>query len=138
MKLVVDANVIISALIADAKSRELIGTLEADLITPKFVTEEIENYEELVAEKSGMRPERVTQFIELLFQYIEVIAASQFYSRITDANDAISEVDPDDVLYLACALETDADIWSDDTDFAEQDLVVTHTTSDIIDLFDSN
>ena len=33
MKLVVDANVVISALIADSKTRELIVTLEPDLLT---------------------------------------------------------------------------------------------------------
>jgi len=34
MKLVIDANVVISALIADSKTRELIVTLEPDLLTP--------------------------------------------------------------------------------------------------------
>jgi len=33
MKLVIDANVVISALIADSKTRELIVTLEPDLLT---------------------------------------------------------------------------------------------------------
>nr|WP_276277157.1 PIN domain-containing protein [Halomicroarcula sp. SYNS111] len=42
MKLVVDANVVISALIADSKTRELIVTLEPDLTTPEFVYEERE------------------------------------------------------------------------------------------------
>ena len=56
MKLVVDANVVISALIADSKTRELIVTLEPDLLTPEFVYDEIENYTELIVQKSGMSP----------------------------------------------------------------------------------
>lgn len=75
MKLVIDANVVISALIADSKTRELIVTLEPDLLTPAFVYEEVENYEDLIVEKSGMEPDRVAQFIDLLFQYIEVVPA---------------------------------------------------------------
>lgn len=67
MKLVVDANVVISALIADSETRELIITLEPDLLTPEFVHDEIENYEKLIVEKSGMTPGRVAQFIDLLF-----------------------------------------------------------------------
>ncbi|QSG09433.1 PIN domain containing protein [Halapricum desulfuricans] len=59
MKLVIDANVVISALIADAKTRELIVTLEPKLLTPAFVSDEIENYEAMIAEKSGMEPDRV-------------------------------------------------------------------------------
>jgi predicted nucleic acid-binding protein len=43
MKLVVDANVVISALIADSKTRELIVTLEPELLTPEVVHVEIGN-----------------------------------------------------------------------------------------------
>ena len=79
MKLVIDANVVISALIADSKTRELIVTLEPDLLTPAFVYDGVENDEELIVQKSGMDSERVTQFIDLLFQYIDVVPASEFY-----------------------------------------------------------
>ena len=68
MKLVVDANVVISALIANSKTRELIVTLEPELLTPKFVHDEIGNYEDLIVKKSGMSSDRVQQFIDLLTQ----------------------------------------------------------------------
>ncbi|WP_225334312.1 PIN domain-containing protein [Halomicrobium urmianum] len=137
MKLVVDANVVISALIADSKTRELVVTLEPDLLTPELVHDEIENYDELIVEKSGMTPDRVTQFIDLLFQYIEVVPAEEFYPHIEEADTAIGETDPDDVLYVACALAKDADVWSDDADFDEQYLVERYSTSDVIDSFDT-
>jgi len=137
MKLVIDANVVISALIADSKTRELIVTLEPDLLTPAFVHDEIENYEDLIVEKSGMKPGRVTQFIDLLFQYIEVVPADDFYPAIERADDAIGDTDPDDVLYLACAITTDAAIWSDDADFDEQSLVEVYSTSDVIESFNT-
>ena len=137
MKLVVDANVVISALIADSKTGELIVTLEPDLLTPEFVHDEIENYEELIVEKSGMTPGRVAQFIDLLFQYIEAVPASEFYPYIEQADAAIGDTDPDDELYVACALATDADIWSDDSDFEEQGVVEAYTTGDVIDSFDT-
>ena len=137
MKLVVDANVVISALIADSKTCELIVTLEPDLLTPEFVYDEIGNYTELIVQKSGMSPERVAQFIHLLFQYIEVVPAQEFYPHIEEAEAAIGYTDPDDVPYVACALAEDAAVWSDDTDFDEQTLVETYSTSDVIDSFDT-
>lgn len=137
MKLVIDANVVISALIADSKTRELIVTLEPDLLTPAFVYDEIENYEDLIVEKSGMELGRVTQFIDLLFQYIDVVPASEFYPTIEKADEAIGDTDPDDVLYLACAIACNATIWSDDSDFDEQDLVETYSTSEVINSFDT-
>jgi len=120
MKLVIDANVVISALIADSKTRELIVTLEPDLLTPAFVHDEIENYEELIVEKSALDSDRLEQFIDLLFQYIEVVPANEFYPAMETAEEAIGDIDPDDVLYLACAIASDAAIWSDDSDFDEQ------------------
>ena len=137
MKLVIDANVVISALIANSKTRELIVTLEPDLLTPAFVHDEIGNYEDLIVEKSGMSPDRVAQFIDLLFQYIDVVPASEFYPAIESADDAIGDTDPDDVLYLACAIACDAAIWSDDSDFDEQSMVETYSTSDVINSFDT-
>jgi len=137
MKLVIDANVVISALIADSKTRELIVTVDPDLLTPAFVHDEIENYEDLIVEKSGMQPARVAQFIDLLFQYIDVVPASEFYPAIESADEAIGDTDPDDVLYLACAIACDAAIWSDDSDFDEQDLVETHSTGEVINSFDT-
>ena len=137
MKLVIDANVVISALIADSKTRELIVTLEPDLQTPAFVYDEIENYEELIVEKSGMNPDRVAQFIDLLFQYIAVVPADDFYPAIERADEAVGETDPDDVLYLACAISRDAAIWSDDSDFDEQGLVDRYSTSDVVQSFET-
>jgi len=137
MKLVIDANVVISALIADSKTRELIVTLEPGLLTPAFVYDEIETHEDLIVEKSGMEPDRVAQFIDLLFQYIVVVPADDLSPAIETAKREIGDTDPDDVLYLACAVASDAAIWSDDSDFDEQDLVERYSTSDVIDSFDT-
>ncbi|TYT63948.1 PIN domain-containing protein [Natrialba swarupiae] len=137
MKLVIDANVVISAPIADSKTRALIVTLEPDLLTPAFVHDELENYEDLIVEKSGMKLDRVRQIIDLLFQYIEVVPADDFYPAIERADAAIGDTDPDDVLYLACAIAYDGAIWSDDSDFDEQNLVETYSTSDVIESFDT-
>jgi len=137
MKLVVDANVVISALIANSKTRELIVTLEPELLTPEVIHGEIGNYEALIVEKSEMEADRVQQFIDLLFQYIETVPASEFYPYIDEAEEAISDIDPDDVLYVACALAREAGVWSDDSDFDEQDLVPVFTTGEVVESFDT-
>ncbi|MBC9986087.1 DNA-binding protein [Haloferax sp. AS1] len=137
MKLVVDANVVISALIANSKTRELIVTLEPELLTPEVVHDEIGNYEALIVEKSGMDTDRVQQFIDLLFQYIETVPASEFSPYIKEAKESIGDTGPDDVLYVACALARDAGVWSDDSDFDEQDLVPVFTTSEVIESFET-
>ena len=84
-----------------------------------------------------MDPDRVAQFIDLLFQYIEVVSADDFYPAIEKADEVIGETDPDNVLYVACAIATDAAIWSDDSDFDEQNIVETYSTSDVINSFET-
>ncbi len=137
MKLVVDANVVISALIASSKTRELIVTLEPELLTPEVVHVEIGNYEDLIVEKSGMDSKRVQQFMDLLFQYIETVPASEFHPYIEEAEEAIGDADPDDVLYVACALARNAGVWSDDSDFDEQDVLPVFTTGEVVESFDT-
>ena len=137
MKLVVDANVVISALIADSKTRELVVTLKPELLTPEVIHGEIGNHEALIVEKSGMDADRVQQFIDLLFQYIETVPASEFYPYIEEAEEAIGDIDPDDVLYVACALAREAGVWSDDSDFDEQDFVPVFTTGEVVESFDT-
>jgi len=137
VKLVVDANVVISALIADSKTRELVVMLEPELLTPEVIHGEIGNHEALIVEKSGMDADRVQQFIDLLFRYIETVPASEFYPYIEEAEEAIGDADPDDVLYVACALAREAGVWSDDSDFDEQDLVPVFTTGEVVESFDT-
>lgn len=137
MKLVVDANILISALIADSKTRELIVTLEPGLLTPQTIHDGIDSYDDLIVEKSGMNITRVRQFVDLLFSQIKVVPASDFYPHIEDAEEAIGETDPDDVLYLACTLAHDAGIWSDDSDFREQNLVPVFSTKEVIESFNT-
>lgn len=137
MELIVDANVVISALIADGTTRELIVTIVADLSTPSVIRDEVESHRDRVVERSGLPPDLVTTFMDLLFEFIEVVPTDEFSSRVDEAERAIGDVDPDDVLYLACALARDAAIWSDDSDFAEQDLVPVYSTADIVESFDT-
>jgi predicted nucleic acid-binding protein len=118
-------------------NQRILVTLEPELLTPAFVRKEISNYEDLIVEKSGMSHERVSQFVDLLFQYIETVPADDIYPQIERAEQAIGDIDPDDVLYLACALTVDAGIWSDDDDFREQGLVPVYSTADVIDAFET-
>ena len=62
---------------------------------------------------------------------------SNLLGSVDRADDAIGDTDPDDVLYLACAVANDAAIWSDDSDFDEQSLVEVYSTSDVIDAFET-
>ncbi len=82
-----------------------------------------------------MDRDRVHQVIDLLFESIETVPETEFAPHIEPAETAIGATDPDDVLYVACALGCEAGIWSDDSDFGQQDLVPVFTTRDVIESF---
>lgn len=79
----------------------------------------------------------MAQFVDFLFQHIEVVPAEELYPAIERADEAIDDTDPDDILYLACAIACDAAIWSHDSDFDEQELVEVYLTSDVINSFEN-
>jgi predicted nucleic acid-binding protein len=136
MKYVVDANIILSALISDSMTRRLLVELEDDLLTPAYVHDEIGKYTEMVSEKSGLSPAEVEDLIEILFKRIDVVPRSEVLESFQEAARIMRDTDPDDAVYLAAALERDAQLWSDDGDYEEQNVVPVGTTGDIVERFE--
>jgi len=136
MKYVVDANIILSGLISDSMTRRLLVELEDDLLTPAYVHDEIGKYTEMVSEKSGLPPAEVEELIEMLFKRIHVVSRPVVLESLQEAARIMRDTDPDDAVYLAAALERDAQLWSDDGDYEEQDVVPVATTGDIVERFE--
>jgi predicted nucleic acid-binding protein len=136
MKYVVDANIILSGLISDSMTRRLLVELEDDLLTPAYVHDEIGKYTGMVSEKSGLPPSEVEELIETLFKRIDVVSRPVVLESLQEAARIMRDTDPDDAVYLAAALERDAQLWSDDGDYEEQDVVPVATTGDIVERFE--
>jgi predicted nucleic acid-binding protein len=132
VKLVVDTNVLISALIADSATRTLLATVDVPLLAPERLRDEVEKHTDLIQEKSGLSEDEVEQSVENLFEHIETVPRSEVEPFLQEARREIGETDEDDVVFLATALAEDANVWSDDTDFQKQGLVPVYTTSDIL------
>ncbi len=85
MKLVVDANILISALIRDGASREIIFANEFNLVCPEYLSEELEKYKILIANKSGLTAEEVSLMIALLFKRIRIIPSADYQTKMLEA-----------------------------------------------------
>lgn len=135
MRIVVDANVIISALIVDSTTRTLLVEIEPTLFTPAYVRDEVDKHIEMVIKKSGLDEPEVKQLIHTLFKRIEVIPQAEITGSFQEAARAMRDQDPDDAMYVAAALERDAALWSDDGDYDDQDLVDVLTTTEVFERF---
>lgn len=135
MNLVVDTNVLLSALIADSATRTLLGVIDDQLVAPAALKSELERYRDLLREKSGLTETELDVLRDRLFAHIELVPAAEIHAYRGEAEDALAETDPDDVIFLATALAVDGAIWSDDRHFKEQDLVPVLTTEEVLDEF---
>lgn len=102
MKLVVDANVVISAIVKDAATRKLLFNPAFELYTPAYLFDELEEHREEIIRKSGLDPSQFKQFITLLGKVMEVLPARAYDAYIDEARTVLS--DPDDMPYAACAI----------------------------------
>lgn len=131
--LVVDTNVVFSALIAGGKTRELIITGHADLYAPEFFYTELEDHREEVSAKTGLSERDLSVLLNLLFEHIQIVFREEFAHALPDARHHIADIDPDDIPFLALALHLDAGLWTDDSHFQQQDAVPVWRTHELVD-----
>lgn len=121
MKVVIDANRVMSAIIKDSSTRRTILATESTLYAPDFMRVELTKHRPYVLKKSGMPAADYDRLLALLFDKIRWVPDSQVTAHMEKAS-VLS--DPADRPYLAAALAVDADaIWSEDKGFDEQKLV---------------
>ena len=131
MKLVVDANIFISALIG-GKAADLLFNPNFDLLTTERTTWEVKKYIPHLAEYT----ENTSAHLLYLFELIPVRScqSKEYETSLSAAQDLIGDRDPFDVDILALTLETGAPLWSNDSDFEEIEKITLLRTKDIIDL----
>jgi len=136
MKIIIDTNILLSALIKDSVTRKILIEAEWQFFYPQMSFHEVRKHKDLVLDKSGMKNEEYIQVLNQLFQNIELIPEESIYPSLKEANDIIGKIDPDDAVFLAAALGIpNSLIWSDDSDFDKQLKVKILKTKDVVKLF---
>lgn len=137
MKLVIDTNSIISALIKNGISRRIILSPFIHFITPEYTLQEIEKYSQLICKKAKISLGEFTIVLKLLFEQIEIIPHEEYANSINEAKSLIDDVD--DVPFIALCLASQADgIWSDDAHFKTQRKVSIYRTRELATVFQSS
>ena len=136
MIIVVDVNILISALIKDSAIREIIVKSEQDFCFPEPSMQKIRKYKPLIIEKSGMSEESINKVLEILFQFVRIIPVEELKSYWLEAKRIMEHIDPEDVTFIATALsQEEAIIWSDDKHFERQNELLILKTKNMVDLF---
>ncbi len=132
MKLVVDANVIIAALIKNGKSREILASGKFKFVTSDFVKEEVQKYIPLIKEKSGMDDHTLEVLTALIFEEIETIPRIEYEKELKKAEEIMKE-DLKDSTYVACYLALKCDgIWTHDPHYYRKQAIKPFRTIDLV------
>ena len=129
MKVVVDANILVSALLKKGLTRQGWFDLTLDLVAPAFIIREFLKHKAELRRRYGGSAEEFDGLVSRLLSHVRLVddAALQLYKSAAMSLSA----DPDDWLYLACALSEGAAIWSHDKDFGGQRRVRVVSTAEL-------
>ena len=131
MLLVVDANILFSALIASqGMTRTLFSSIKLEFISPEFIEEEIDKHFSEIVLKSTCSEKDVRIALNLLLTRIKIMPSIE-YESFREAARKISP-DPKDAEYLAVALAFDCPLWSNDKLLKSQTEVKVLSTSELI------
>jgi len=129
ISVVIDANVLFSALIKDSLTARMI--FEEDIMpnAPEFVIEEFLKYEELILKKTSRTKEGFVQIMHMLKEIIKVVPKEEYAQFIKESEKC--SPDEKDVMYVALALKLKTAIWSNDKRLKQQDRVRVYSTEEL-------
>ena len=87
MRLVIDTNIVFSALIAGGKTRDCIITAPVELYAPEYFHSEFENHRETFLSKTNLDDDQLTTLFALFFENIELVPRSDFADHIPKARE---------------------------------------------------
>ncbi len=132
MKVVIDTNIIISALIKDSTTRKLIVNSNWEFYYPEASFHELSKHKNIVMEKSGISEQDYAKVLNILLSRIKIVPEEHIQQKLKEAVNLLGKIDTDDVVFLATALSiAKSVVWSDDRHFEKQDKVKVMKTKDI-------
>ena len=133
MRLVLDTNVVLKALIRNSKVRAVLLNPTHRFLIPEYGIEETRKHISLVVRKSGLTEGEVNVVLDALLSNMELIPSKKTLGKWKEAERIMAGVDREDVPFLAAALSTRCDgIWSDDAHLRRQKRVRVWTTKDVL------
>ncbi len=135
MKLVLDTNVILKALIKDSVVRGIIAGPKHEFMIPEYAIEETRKHMRLLEEKSGLSAAEIDSVLETLLTNVRTVPAGEIMSKWKEAEAIMAPIDRNDTAFLAAAMSVPCDgIWSDDRHLKRQKKVKVWRTKDVLGL----
>ncbi len=135
MKIVLDSNILFSALIKDSATRQLILKYENTFLFPSYIFNELEAHKDELVVKSKMGEREFDKLLELLLKKVLIVPDEALKAYREEAIEIVKGIDKDDAVFVACALaHPESVIWSDDKDLKKQKKIKIVSTTEMVTL----
>ena len=137
MKLVIDTNRLVAALIKSSVTREIILSDKFVLYSSDYILTEINKNRDFFIKKAKIKVIEFKEILLTLLGHIHLIPFEEFKTKYMEAFNIMSDIDPDDTPFLALGLSLKVDgIWTEDKDFSDQRILKVYTTKDLLELME--
>ena len=121
MKVVIDTNVLMAALISDSVVRRLLASRKIIFYLPEFALDEVEKYKDDLKAKARYSEEEFQKLKNLLLENIAIAPKDLVKKHMKEAVNVMERIDKKDAPFIACAIAIGADgILSFDKDLQRQ------------------
>lgn len=137
MKIIVDTNRMIAALIKDSASRKILLSGKFEFLTVAVTKSEIEKHKQEIMGKAQITEDQFNQVFSLLYSKIFIVEDTVIESKMKEAELIMDKIDPDDTPFIALALSIENEgIWSNDKHFDQQNKIKVLKTDLLLKLLD--
>ena len=100
LRLVIDANIILSALIKDSTTRKILIGSAIEFYAPDYLIEEAEKYISLVSRKNSLSEQENKKILDILCDYITIVGIEFYEEDINEALEIMADIDIKDTPYI--------------------------------------
>src|SRR3989344_1407668 len=129
MDLVIDANVLFSALIKDSFAYNLLFSDTFHIFTPEYIFTELEKHKDEILEKTERTTGEFFRLVETLKRRIVIVPLEELVPYVEEAEKLTP--DSDDMAYFALALKLNCAIWSNDKKLKDQNKIKIYNTHEL-------
>ena len=133
--LVIDANVLFSALLAKGTTRSLLFNSHLKLYAPEYLIDELSEHlheDDELRKKLNQTKEETDIVIDALLKTVDVIPLEEYRACIKQALETCP--DEDDTPYFALAMHLKIPLWSNDAKLKKQESVKVLNTGEVLKL----
>ena len=137
MKLIIDTNILISSLLKDSTTREILLNESLNFYLPEIVLSEVNKYLPYIIQKSELSEEEIKKLLNTILENLILVPIEEYEKKMNEGMKIIGNIDEKDTQFIALALSIENDgIWSNDKYFEKQKKIKVFKTIDTLNLLE--